>query len=690
MRLLSCYVAGFGKFKDVRFDLSKELVVIKADNGWGKTTLAAFLESMLFGMDAARAKSAQASTRVRYQPFAGGAYGGVLELLVGGKIYRIERTFSQTPAGDTVKVYDENNSPVHSFAGVNIGEAILGVSRESFRRSAYIPQEKQTEYVPEDMKGRLLALLSGDGNGESAGIALARLEEAERKLRAKRKPAKGKIDILEERLYALAQAKDEALQKKDEASAIALRIAEREKLVADLEERLRVLALQTEEANRAEGAQRAQGSWQAENARLQEFFAGQDPKTVNTDGLLEAVTEFYQLKNELADMQSVETLQIQLQALEKNIQAYQAVLGKEAEAEKADKQLKKQRRALGKKQKWTLPVIVLSLLLTLLGAVQISVKPVLGYCLFFMGVLGTVFGALRLLKSAPSRRKKRGDSEILEEYENAKAEKDRLQQLLSLSPAKAEEKRARMQALESAIVRFLSAFRFDGEIYDYRAALKEVKDNIARAFERESVVSSVSLGRELDAIKKEYREKDKERERLKEECVRLKESLKAVEEKASAYADIQNEESGVQAEYARLQQRLQAIATAKELLLKARDNMAGRYLLPVQKACAEYLRFMGYQAETLRFTPSGEPIFDEQGGMRELAYYSQGVQGLVTFCMRVALFTLLFTKETPTLILDDPFVDFDDSKTDKAKALVKELSKKYQILYFTCKQERRI
>lgn len=689
MKLLSCYIAGFGKFKDVKFDLSKDLVVIKADNGWGKTTLAAFIESMLFGMDAARAKSPQASARVRYQPFSGGAFGGVLEVLISGKTYRIERTFSQTPAGDICKVYDENNRLVSDFAGVNIGEAILGVSRESFRRSAYIPQEKQSEYVPEDMKGRLLALLSGDGNAESAGIALTRLEEAERKLRAKRKPAKGKLDILEERLYALARQKDEALQKKDEAGAIALRIAEREKLVLGLEERLQTLTVQTEEATRAEGAALAQGSWQADNARLREFFAGNDPKTVNTDGLLEAVTEFYQLKSELADMQSAESLQIQIQALEKNIQAYQAVLGEQAEAEKCGEKLKKERRALGKKQKWTLPIVVLGLLLTLLGAIQISPKPVLGYCLFFVGVLGTVFGVFRLLKSAPPRGKKRGNSAIFEEYENAKAEMQRLQGLSSLSPAKADEKRVRMQTLESAIVRFLSAFRFDSEIYDYRAALKEVKDNIARFCERERAFAPSVVG-ELETLKKEYKEKEKERERLKEECVRLKESLKIAEEKASAYTDIQNEEKGVQAEYARLQERLEAIVTAKELLLKARDNMAGRYLLPVQKACAEYLRFMGYGGENLRFTADGQPIFDEQGGMREIAYYSEGVQGLVSFCMRVALATLVLNKETPPLILDDPFVDLDDSKTERAKAFVKEFSKKYQILYFTCKQERRI
>ena len=57
MKFLSCYIAGFGKFIDRSFDFSADLVVIKEDNGWGKTTLAAFLKCMLYGMDGGRSKN---------------------------------------------------------------------------------------------------------------------------------------------------------------------------------------------------------------------------------------------------------------------------------------------------------------------------------------------------------------------------------------------------------------------------------------------------------------------------------------------------------------------------------------------------------------------------------------------------------------------------------------------------------
>ena len=98
----------------------------------------------------------------------------------------------------------------------------------------------------------------------------------------------------------------------------------------------------------------------------------------------------------------------------------------------------------------------------------------------------------------------------------------------------------------------------------------------------------------------------------------------------------------------------------------------------------------GDEPDNLRFTAEGEPLREEHGRLRELAYYSAGMRELLCFCIRISLVDAIFNKEKPVLILDDPFVNLDDEKTDKAKRLVKELSKRYQVLYLTCKKERKI
>ncbi len=37
---------------------------------------------------------------------------------------------------------------------------------------------------------------------------------------------------------------------------------------------------------------------------------------------------------------------------------------------------------------------------------------------------------------------------------------------------------------------------------------------------------------------------------------------------------------------------------------------------------------------------------------------------------------------------DDPFVNFDDEKLEKAKRLLQNLGNRYQIVYFTCHKSR--
>ena len=44
MKLLSCHVENFGKLSDFSYVFEEGLNVFLAENGWGKSTLAAFLK----------------------------------------------------------------------------------------------------------------------------------------------------------------------------------------------------------------------------------------------------------------------------------------------------------------------------------------------------------------------------------------------------------------------------------------------------------------------------------------------------------------------------------------------------------------------------------------------------------------------------------------------------------------------
>jgi len=116
--------------------------------------------------------------------------------------------------------------------------------------------------------------------------------------------------------------------------------------------------------------------------------------------------------------------------------------------------------------------------------------------------------------------------------------------------------------------------------------------------------------------------------------------------------------------------------------------MATRYLEPIERHCRRYAEILGFGGGKLRFDGEGMPVMEEGAAFRAVDFYSAGLKELLDFCVRIALAETLFTVRRPPLILDDPFVNLDDDKTARAKTLVQELSKKYQIVYFTCKQER--
>lgn len=50
MKLISCYIENFGRHRRFAMEFSRGMNVIRANNGWGKTTLAVFLKAMFFGM----------------------------------------------------------------------------------------------------------------------------------------------------------------------------------------------------------------------------------------------------------------------------------------------------------------------------------------------------------------------------------------------------------------------------------------------------------------------------------------------------------------------------------------------------------------------------------------------------------------------------------------------------------------
>ena len=125
----------------------------------------------------------------------------------------------------------------------------------------------------------------------------------------------------------------------------------------------------------------------------------------------------------------------------------------------------------------------------------------------------------------------------------------------------------------------------------------------------------------------------------------------------------------------------------EEFLLTSSNKLSKRYVEPVQKAFDNYYK---------NFLTNDDLIIDSnlnllmKDNLFNEEYLSAGVKDLVQISKRFALIDLIFKNEKPFIVLDDPFVNLDDKNLEVATNIIKEISKKYQILFLTCHSSRKI
>ena len=89
MKLIKCHIENFGKLSDFTYDFTDGCNTVCEENGWGKSTLAAFLRVMLFGFRNEGKRDPLENERKRYSPWQKGVYGGELQFESEGKQYSV-------------------------------------------------------------------------------------------------------------------------------------------------------------------------------------------------------------------------------------------------------------------------------------------------------------------------------------------------------------------------------------------------------------------------------------------------------------------------------------------------------------------------------------------------------------------------------------------------------------------------
>ena len=144
------------------------------------------------------------------------------------------------------------------------------------------------------------------------------------------------------------------------------------------------------------------------------------------------------------------------------------------------------------------------------------------------------------------------------------------------------------------------------------------------------------------------------------------------------------------------ERKVELLTKTEEFLQIAKEQFLSKYMMPLRKGMDHYMTLLdeGYKGESsnmdfdITMDLSVQVIYS--GATHSSDYLSRGYQDLVALCARFALVDVLYQKEQPMIILDDPFINLDEDKTKRGLALLQEIAKERQIIYFTCHESRMV
>ena len=155
MKLIKCHIENFGKLSDFTYDFTDGCNTVCEENGWGKSTLAAFLRVMLFGFRNEGKRDPLENERKRYSPWQKGVYGGELQFESEGKQYSVRRTFGSKSAEDEFQLTDtKTNLPCRDFTQ-NLGEELFRIDAGSFERTIFISQNDCETFVTDGINAKI-------------------------------------------------------------------------------------------------------------------------------------------------------------------------------------------------------------------------------------------------------------------------------------------------------------------------------------------------------------------------------------------------------------------------------------------------------------------------------------------------------------------------------------------------------
>lgn len=279
-------------------------------------------------------------------------------------------------------------------------------------------------------------------------------------------------------------------------------------------------------------------------------------------------------------------------------------------------------------------------------------------------------------------------SKILEEYDNNLKKRSMIMETLTpllelyfqnidIKPyeaiSKLKEKRTELSQLD--------------EFYHKKVTLKDAfeKENDITEFES-LVIPSHNLF-ELQSQQEDYIKKATD---INSRIANIQKDIDRLSIYADKKEDIESEIERISEEISHLNSQHSILLKTMSCLSTAKEELSIRYMSDMEIAFRKYLKEVcATEADELKIDINLNVQMEEEGSLYSSDYFSSGKQDLVNVCIRMALLEAIFKdNEKPIVIMDDPFVNFDEEKLKHALKLIEKVSGEYQVIYFVCHTSR--
>lgn len=626
--------ATFGKLEGESLELHDGLNVISAPNESGKSTWCAFVRAMLYGVDSSeRQKVGFLPDKMRFAPWSGSAMQGSMQLESDGKDITITRTTktASAPMREFSAVYTGTSVPVEGLNGNNAGEMLTGVSRDVFRRSAFVEQGKVAVTHSAELEKRISTIVSSGDEDCSFTEADSRLRQWQRKRRFNRH---GRLPELE----------DELSHKKQLLAELSDAAQNRENMAAELEtakqecERIEAEVIESRKVVRKEALSSLQGVRNEVNAATERH----DRAAERRDSCRAALCACAMGERK----------------------------PEEAKAEvKTD--LENSMKLKERSERKSSPVLAI-ILMILCGALVAAgfLLPDLMIHAFVAAAVALAAGIALFIHA--SRRK-------TENYEAAKQRR----KLLAKYKAESEDD------IAASIDEYLELYKNYAEA---QRAEKESAEALAVVRRRQEQAESKTLT-QLDFTGGDNQAAQLSR-RLTEaraKCSRISAQMAEHSGRLAAMGDplvLGSEISRMEAEYAEISAEYDAIALAIDTMRKADEDIQSRFSPALGKLAAEYMQFVtDGKYDGVMLDRDFSATVHEAGGNvpRNAEYLSAGTLDLMYLAVRLAVCELALPESANCpLIIDDALVNFDADRRRQAMALLEKIAQERQVILFAC------